>query len=236
MTTTHDQNSTIPTTPVLYFSLELGNKNWTLAFTIGLGQKPRLRTIAARNTDALLAEIKAAEKHDSDCLRTPRLSPATRPGATASSFIVFSWPSGSRTSSSIPPASKSTAASAGPSPTASMPLTRRDAHSVVQRRAQGLGRGPYAISRERGLPTAWLRGVGWLRKVGPDKRFARLGCLRGGLRVVKVLRGPGRFTMRAVYYRVGRQRSNALGEQISRPRRQKNVTVAIAAVTIRARD
>ena len=46
----------------LYFSLELGSKNWKLAFTVGLGQKPRLRTIAARDTDALLAEIKAAKK------------------------------------------------------------------------------------------------------------------------------------------------------------------------------
>ena len=62
MTATHEQNSTIPTIPVLYFSLELGSKNWKLAFTIGLGQKPRLRTIAARDTDALLAEIKAAKK------------------------------------------------------------------------------------------------------------------------------------------------------------------------------
>jgi hypothetical protein len=50
----------MPTVPVLYFSLELGSKNWKLAFTVGLGQKPRLRTIAARDTDALLAEIKAA--------------------------------------------------------------------------------------------------------------------------------------------------------------------------------
>ena len=62
MTATHDVNPTIPTTPVLYFSLELGQKNWKLAFTVGLGQKPRLRTIAARNPDAPLAEIKAAKK------------------------------------------------------------------------------------------------------------------------------------------------------------------------------
>jgi transposase len=62
MTATHDQHSTVPTIPVLYFSLELGSKNWKLAFTIGLGQKPRLRTIAARNSDVLLAEIKAAKK------------------------------------------------------------------------------------------------------------------------------------------------------------------------------
>ena len=62
MTATHVQNSTMPTVPVLYFSLELGSKNWKLAFTIGLGQKPRLRTIAARDTDALFAEIKSAKK------------------------------------------------------------------------------------------------------------------------------------------------------------------------------
>jgi len=62
MTATHTQHSTVPTIPLLYFSLELGSKNWKPAFTIGLGQKPRLRTIAARNTDALLAEIKAAKK------------------------------------------------------------------------------------------------------------------------------------------------------------------------------
>ena len=62
MTATHEQHCTVPTVPVLYFSLELGSKNWKLAFTIGLGQKPRLRTIAAGNTDALLAEIKAAKK------------------------------------------------------------------------------------------------------------------------------------------------------------------------------
>jgi transposase len=62
MTATHEQDSTIPTTPVLYVSLEPGSKTWRLAFTVGLGQKPRLRTIAARNTDALLTEIKAAKK------------------------------------------------------------------------------------------------------------------------------------------------------------------------------
>ena len=35
MTATHVQNSTMPTVPVLYFSLELGSKNWKLAFTVG---------------------------------------------------------------------------------------------------------------------------------------------------------------------------------------------------------
>jgi transposase len=40
----------------------LGSKNWKLAFTVGLGQKPRPRMIATRGTDTLLAEIKAAKK------------------------------------------------------------------------------------------------------------------------------------------------------------------------------
>jgi transposase len=61
MTATHDENSTLPAAPVLYFSLELGWNTWKLAFTIGAGQKPRLRTIRARALDLLLAEIQAAK-------------------------------------------------------------------------------------------------------------------------------------------------------------------------------
>ena len=62
MTATHNPNSTVPTAPVLYLALELSWNTWKLAFTIGRGQKPRLRTIAARNRDALLYEIQAARK------------------------------------------------------------------------------------------------------------------------------------------------------------------------------
>ena len=56
VTATQDQNSTLAPAPVLYFSLELGWTTWKLALTIGLGQKPRLRTLRARNLDGLLAE------------------------------------------------------------------------------------------------------------------------------------------------------------------------------------
>ena len=62
MTATHDANPTIPTRPVLYFSLELGQKSWKLAFSVGLGQKPRLRTIAAGDTTTLMAEIALAKR------------------------------------------------------------------------------------------------------------------------------------------------------------------------------
>jgi transposase len=41
--------------------MDLGWKTWKLAFTIGMGQKPRLRTIRARSLDVLLAEIQAAK-------------------------------------------------------------------------------------------------------------------------------------------------------------------------------
>ena len=47
---------------MLYLALDLGTGNWKLAFTVGLGQKPRLKTIAARSTLSLVLEIKAAKR------------------------------------------------------------------------------------------------------------------------------------------------------------------------------
>src|SRR4051812_46840370 len=61
MTATHGTDSTVATGPVLYLAFELGWNSWKLAFTVGLGQRPRLRTIAARCLHALQAEIQAAE-------------------------------------------------------------------------------------------------------------------------------------------------------------------------------
>ena len=43
-------------------ALELNSGTWKLAFTVGLGQKPRLKTVTARSTLGLLLEIKAAKK------------------------------------------------------------------------------------------------------------------------------------------------------------------------------
>jgi transposase len=48
---------------VMYLALELGRKEWKLAFALEVGQKPRLRTIAAGDILALLKEIEhAAQK------------------------------------------------------------------------------------------------------------------------------------------------------------------------------
>ena len=46
----------------LFLALELGESTWKLAFTPGLGQKPRERTIAARNREALRAEVAGARR------------------------------------------------------------------------------------------------------------------------------------------------------------------------------
>jgi transposase len=62
MTATHKPDCTVASAPVLYMALELSSGTWKLAFTVGLGQKPRLKTVTARSTGALLFEIKAARK------------------------------------------------------------------------------------------------------------------------------------------------------------------------------
>jgi transposase len=61
MSATHVTDSTTATAPVLYLALELSWTSWKLAFTVGAGQKPRLRSIAARDTDTLLLEIRKAK-------------------------------------------------------------------------------------------------------------------------------------------------------------------------------
>ena len=42
---------------ILHMALELSEKTWTVAFTTGLGQKPRLRRVASRDLEGLESEI-----------------------------------------------------------------------------------------------------------------------------------------------------------------------------------
>jgi len=46
----------------LYLAFELGETHWKLAFTIGMGQKPRLRSMPARDLPRLQEEIAKAKK------------------------------------------------------------------------------------------------------------------------------------------------------------------------------
>ena len=48
--------------PRLHLAFELSWNQWKLAFTIGHGQPPRLRTIAARDLETLLKEIHKAKR------------------------------------------------------------------------------------------------------------------------------------------------------------------------------
>lgn len=59
--TTHmNQYTTIQ--PHLYMAFELSQSKWMLGFTIGFGQRPRLRSIAARDLAALQGEIHRAQE------------------------------------------------------------------------------------------------------------------------------------------------------------------------------
>lgn len=59
--TTHtNQYTTIQ--PHLYMAFELSQSKWMLGFTIGFGQRPRLRTIAARDLATLQTEIQLARE------------------------------------------------------------------------------------------------------------------------------------------------------------------------------
>jgi transposase len=61
MTATHNRNVTTKT-DVLYLAFELGDTEWKLALTIGLGQKPRLRSMPARDLPRLQEEIAKAKQ------------------------------------------------------------------------------------------------------------------------------------------------------------------------------
>jgi transposase len=47
---------------VLYLSFELGRTEWKLAFTVGRGEKPRLRTLAAGDLRGVEQEIERARQ------------------------------------------------------------------------------------------------------------------------------------------------------------------------------
>src|SRR5262249_14271708 len=60
MAATHNQITT--TNSVLYLAFELGEREWKLAFTIGMGQKARLRSMPASDLPRLHEEIGKAKR------------------------------------------------------------------------------------------------------------------------------------------------------------------------------
>jgi transposase len=60
--TTHSREYSTFSAPVLYLAFELGEAEWKLGFSIGLGQSPRRRAIGAGSLAALQREIGLAKK------------------------------------------------------------------------------------------------------------------------------------------------------------------------------
>ena len=60
--TTHSTTESTAATAPLFAALELGEAKWELAFTTGVGQRPRRRVIAARDVVSLAREIAAAKR------------------------------------------------------------------------------------------------------------------------------------------------------------------------------
>jgi len=60
--TTRFTHPGLPEPPALYLAFELSNRTWKLAFSTGLGQKARIRSIPARDLEALEREITAARR------------------------------------------------------------------------------------------------------------------------------------------------------------------------------
>ena len=51
----------VPVASVLYMAIEIGERQWKLGFSIGMGQRPRIRVVASRDLERLAAEIRAAQ-------------------------------------------------------------------------------------------------------------------------------------------------------------------------------
>ena len=109
--THHEQSNTTEAT--LFVAFELSEKTWKLGFTTGHGQKPRERTVTARQQERVLDEIAQAKRR----LGLPETAPwsvAMKRVAKASGCIGFCRRTGSPTMWWIPPPLRSTAAGVGP--------------------------------------------------------------------------------------------------------------------------
>jgi transposase len=73
-TTVPKQNQSNSAAAGLYMAFELGEKKWKLAFTVGLGQRPRMRTIGGSDQKAVLQEILRARRRFALSEQAPVLS------------------------------------------------------------------------------------------------------------------------------------------------------------------
>jgi len=80
--------------PVLFMAFERSEKTWKLGFTLGHGQPPRERTIAARDPQRLLHEVAHAKARFGLGATAPG-AVVTKPDGKVFGCIVFCRPKGS---------------------------------------------------------------------------------------------------------------------------------------------
>ena len=73
ITMTRTSESTAPTGGLL-LAFELGQRSWKLGFTVGMGQRPRIRQIPAGAVHALATEIERAKQRLGLCADSPVMS------------------------------------------------------------------------------------------------------------------------------------------------------------------
>jgi transposase len=71
ITTTRPTESTAPTGG-LWLAFELGQRSWKLGFTVGMGQRPRIRQIPAGAVGALATESERADSPVMSCYEAGR--------------------------------------------------------------------------------------------------------------------------------------------------------------------
>src|SRR2546425_8934911 len=78
-----------PTEATLFLAFELSEKTWKLGFTTGQGQKPRERTVTARQQERVLDEIAQAKRRLGlpDTAPVVRCSEAGRDGCWLQRFL-----------------------------------------------------------------------------------------------------------------------------------------------------
>jgi transposase len=74
MSATHTTQSITPAAPILYLAFDLGASSSKLVFTVGLAQKPWIRSIVAPDTGNLMREIDIAKRRFGLPQETPVLS------------------------------------------------------------------------------------------------------------------------------------------------------------------
>jgi hypothetical protein len=74
MTTPTHTNGSTSESRVLHLAFELGDRSWKLGFATGHGQKPRERTVPARNLERLVQEIAQAKQRFGLAASTPVVS------------------------------------------------------------------------------------------------------------------------------------------------------------------